>query len=529
MSLLDRVLILDFGSQFTQLIARRVREIGVYSEILPWNASYDRIKAVNAKGLILSGSHLSTLDADSPRIPQEVFTELGLPVLGICYGMQVMAAQLGGKVVSCGKREFGYADVSVRLGMLGSRLFKEATPDSQSENAPRLHVWMSHGDQVQVCPPSFQIAASTETCPIAAMVDEEMRLYAVQFHPEVTETNQGRQIFQSFLQHACGCEFRWTASEIVEELLKDIREQVNRESENGDILLALSGGVDSSVVAALLHRAVGKRLKCVMVDNGLLRQNEAKMVEASFRLHNPDFHLTVIDAEEEFLAQLAGVSNPEEKRKIIGATFINVFDRVSKAFRNVRMLAQGTIYPDVIESANVGTACVIKTHHNVGGLPERMNLKLIEPIRRLFKDEVRKIGVELGLPHDFVWRHPFPGPGLGVRILGEVSKPKADKLRQADSIWLEELRGAGLYESTSQAFAVLLPCRSVGVKGDGRFFDEVIAIRAVRTIDFMTARAVEIPWPVLQRASRRICNEVDGVSRVVYDLTDKPPATIEWE
>lgn len=523
----DTIIILDFGSQYTQLIARRVREIGVYCEILPWHAPLERITAKQPKGIILSGSHLSTIDSDSPRISNDIFTTFGVPVLGICYGMQLMATQLGGEVKKCGKREYGFADVTLLTP--DSPLCKLMTPDLVVDNEHRLHVWMSHGDQVVKLPPGFHSMAQTTTCPIAAMCNDERRLYAVQFHPEVTETKQGTAILTAFLRNICGCDAHWTAPEIVDELISSIRAQVAEEGQEGDILLALSGGVDSSVVAALLHRAVGKRLKCVMVDNGLLRKDEAKLVEASFRLHHPDFNLTVVNAQDEFLDKLRGVEDPEVKRKIIGNTFIDVFERVAKQFSNVKMLAQGTIYPDVIESAGVGTATVIKTHHNVGGLPERMNLKLIEPIRRLFKDEVRKIGEELGLPHDFVWRHPFPGPGLGVRVLGAVDKAKCDKLREADHIWLQELHASGLYASASQAFAVLLPCRSVGVKGDGRFYDEVIALRAVKTIDFMTARALELPWSFLQRVSRRICNEVEGVSRVVYDMTDKPPGTIEWE
>eukprot|EP01054_Gregarina_sp_Poly1_P005201 Gregarina_sp_Poly_1__5200@NODE_2756_length_1754_cov_148_709544_g1738_i0_p1_GENE_NODE_2756_length_1754_cov_148_709544_g1738_i0NODE_2756_length_1754_cov_148_709544_g1738_i0_p1_ORF_typecomplete_len534_score73_66GATase/PF00117_28/8e39GMP_synt_C/PF00958_22/6_7e38ThiI/PF02568_14/2_8e23NAD_synthase/PF02540_17/1_1e21Peptidase_C26/PF07722_13/5_8e14ATP_bind_3/PF01171_20/1_8e10Asn_synthase/PF00733_21/1_5e03Asn_synthase/PF00733_21/3_5e08tRNA_Me_trans/PF03054_16/1_7e06tRNA_Me_trans/PF03054_16/89QueC/PF06508_ len=521
------ILILDFGSQFTQLIARRIREIGVYCEILPWNASFARISDTGAAGIVLSGSHLSTLDESSPRLPPELFNELNVPILGICYGMQVMTTQLGGRVQQCGKREYGFADVSISNSSVP--LFQNMVADIIINNDPRLHVWMSHGDQVIEVPAGFEVIGKTDSCSIAAMYNAERKMYAVQFHPEVTETKQGKALLTSFLKNICGCEFRWKAPDIVEELLGTIRKEVAENSEGGDVLLALSGGVDSSVVAVLLHRAVGSRLKCVMVDNGLLRKNEAELVRASFQLHHPSFHVTVVDAREEFLSKLAGVCNPEEKRKIIGVTFIEVFERMARQFDNVKMLAQGTIYPDVIESAVTGGSCVIKTHHNVGGLPERMKLKLIEPIRRLFKDEVRRVGEQLGLPHDYVWRHPFPGPGLGVRILGAVDAAKCEKLKQADFIWLEELHNAGLYEAVSQAFAVLLPCRSVGVRGDGRFFDEVIAIRAVKTTDFMTARSVEIPWPVLHRTARRICNEVEGVSRVVYDLTDKPPATIEWE
>eukprot|EP01056_Protomagalhaensia_sp_Gyna25_P000069 Protomagalhaensia_sp_Gyna_25__68@NODE_1034_length_2264_cov_63_275056_g824_i0_p1_GENE_NODE_1034_length_2264_cov_63_275056_g824_i0NODE_1034_length_2264_cov_63_275056_g824_i0_p1_ORF_typecomplete_len519_score107_32GMP_synt_C/PF00958_22/2_7e37GATase/PF00117_28/4e37GATase/PF00117_28/6_7e03NAD_synthase/PF02540_17/1_4e21ThiI/PF02568_14/1_7e21ATP_bind_3/PF01171_20/4_7e10Asn_synthase/PF00733_21/1_1e08Asn_synthase/PF00733_21/5e03Peptidase_C26/PF07722_13/3_4e08QueC/PF06508_13/6_3e08tRNA_Me_trans/PF03054_16/ len=515
----ERIVIIDCGSQFTQLIARRIREIGVYCEIVPWTASYERLKALSPKGVILSGSHMSTLDEESPKVPTELFGNV--PVLGICYGMQAMADQLGGRVELCCAREFGFADVKASLDC---PLFQRCKPDTEEG---KFHVWMSHGDQVVDLPAGFSAIASTENCAHAAMADPVRNLYALQFHPEVTETYQGRAMLEAFVIDICECRCEWQGPAIVEELLATAKEQCSHKA--GDVLLALSGGVDSAVVAAILHRAIGPRLKCVLVDNGLLRLNEAKLVREAFRQHHPELHLTVVDASEEFLRELKGVSDPEVKRKIIGSTFISVFERTAAQFDNVQMLAQGTIYPDVIESAAVGTGAVIKTHHNVGGLPERMKLSLVEPLRRLFKDEVRRVGEALGLPKEFVWRHPFPGPGLGVRILGEVDQEKADKLRVADAIWLEELHSANLYDQAAQAFAVLLPCKSVAVKGDGRCYEDVIALRAVATTDFMTARCVVFPWQVLQTTARRICNELPGISRVVYDLTDKPPATIEWE
>ena len=518
----DRILILDFGSQYTQLIARRVREAQVYSEIHPWDMDETAIRAFAPKGIILSGGPDTVTAERTGRAPEVVF-QLGVPVLGICYGMQTMAAQLGGKVESAVHHEYGYAQVRARGH---SRLLREIEDHTTPEGYGILDVWMSHGDRVIELPPGFKRIASTDNAPIAGIADEERAFYGLQFHPEVTHTRQGQRIIERFVHDICGCAALWTADNIIEDSLRQVREQVGAD----EVLLGLSGGVDSSVVAALLHRAIGEQLTCVFVDTGLLRQDEGDQVMAVFARHM-GVKVIRVNAEERFLSALKGVSDPEEKRKIIGRLFIEVFDEEAGKLRNVKWLAQGTIYPDVIESAGskTGKAQVIKSHHNVGGLPENMKLKLVEPLRELFKDEVRKIGVELGLPYDMVYRHPFPGPGLGVRILGEVNKAYADMLRQADAIFIEELRKHDLYDQVSQAFAVFLPVKSVGVTGDQRRYEYVIALRAVETVDFMTARWSHLPYEMLETVSTRIINEVPGISRVTYDISGKPPATIEWE
>ncbi len=518
----QRILILDFGSQTIQLIARRVREAGVYSEIHPFDMDADAIREYQPKGIILSGGPESVTVAQEVKAPQVVF-ELGVPVLGICYGMQTMAAQLGGEVETSHLREFGYAQVQAR----GTSKLLEDIQDHTAENgAGLLDVWMSHGDRVTRLPEGFQVIASTDNAPNAGMADESRRFYGLQFHPEVTHTHQGARILQCFIHDICGCDSLWTTEHIIEDSVRRVREQVGEEK----VLLALSGGVDSSVVAALLHRAIGDQLTCVFVDNGLLRLHEADQVMATFAEHM-GVRVNRVDAEPRFLDALRGVDDPEEKRKIIGGLFIKIFEEEAVKVTDVQWLAQGTIYPDVIESAaaKTGKAHVIKSHHNVAGLPEEMQLELVEPLRELFKDEVRKLGVELGLPYDMVYRHPFPGPGLGVRILGEVRKEYADILRRADAIYLEELKKADLYNKVSQAFAVFLPVKSVGVKGDSREYDYVIALRAVETVDFMTARWAHLPYDFLDTVSSRIINEVQGISRVTYDISDKPPATIEWE
>jgi GMP synthase (glutamine-hydrolysing) len=518
----DRVLILDFGSQFTQLIARRVREAHVYSEIHPFDTSAEAIREFRPSAIILSGSPESVIELNGFRAPQAVW-EQGVPVLGICYGMQTMAEQLGGKVESSKLREFGYAQVRARGH---SRLLDGIQDETNAEGHGLLNVWMSHGDRVAEMPPGFKIIASTSNAPIAGMADEKRGFYAVQFHPEVTETRQGRAILQRFLHEIAGCKSLWTTGNIAEDAVAAVRKQVGKDG----VLLALSGGVDSSVVAALLHRAIGDQLTCVFVDNGLLRKNEGEQVMDTFAKHM-GVRVDCVNAEERFLGKLAGVTDPEEKRRVIGREFIAVFEEEAKKFPNVKWLGQGTIYPDVIESAGAATgkAHVIKSHHNVGGLPERMHLGLVEPLRGLFKDEVRRLGAELGLPEQMIHRHPFPGPGLGVRILGEVKKEYADRLREADAIFIEELRTHGLYDKVSQAFAVFLPVKSVAVKGDARAYEYVIALRAVETVDFMTARWAHLPHEFLARVSSRILNEVGGISRVVYDISSKPPATIEWE
>nr|MBO2489389.1 GMP synthase (glutamine-hydrolyzing) [Gammaproteobacteria bacterium] len=518
-----RILILDFGAQYTQLIARRVRESGVYCEIHPWDISNEQVRAFGARGIILSGGPESVTDETPPLAPAAVF-ELGVPVLGICYGMQVMAQQLGGRVVADMQREFGYARATV---CAPCRLLDGLDPDHADEQGRAMFdVWMSHGDRVDQLPPGFVTVAFTGSVPIAAMADEARRFYGVQFHPEVTHTLKGAQMIERFVREICGCEALWEPGNIITDSIARVREQVGSDR----VLLGLSGGVDSSVVAALLHRAIGDQLTCVFVDHGLLRHGEGDQVMETFAKHM-GVRVIRVNAEDRFLNALKGETDPERKRKIIGRLFVEVFEEEAAKLQGIRWLAQGTIYPDVIESAGskIGKAKVIKSHHNVGGLPEKMNLKLLEPLRELFKDEVRKIGIELGLPREMVYRHPFPGPGLGVRILGEVTKQYADLLRKADHIFIEELRKHDLYDRTSQAFAVFLPVRSVAVMGDGRRYDYVIALRAVETVDFMTARWARLPYEFLDLVARRITNEVHGISRVVYDISGKPPATIEWE
>jgi GMP synthase (glutamine-hydrolysing) len=517
-----RVLILDFGSQYTQLIARRIREIGVFCEIRAFDMEEQEIRDYAPKAIILAGGPESVTGENTPRAPECVFT-LGVPVLGICYGMQTMAEQLGGRVESSEVREFGYAQIEA-LG--SSELFDGIRDHIGNNGEALLDVWMSHGDKVVEIPEGFSLMAKTPSCPIAGMCDEQRHFYGLQFHPEVTHTLQGLRILEHFVLRISGCDALWTPSKIVEDAIETVREQVGSDH----VLLGLSGGVDSSVVAALLHKAIGDQLTCVFVDNGLLRLNEGDQVMHMFA-ENMGVKVIRSDSADLFLGRLEGASDPEQKRKIIGNTFIEVFDEEASKIDNVKWLAQGTIYPDVIESAasKTGKAHVIKSHHNVGGLPEDMKLKLVEPLRELFKDEVRKIGLELGLPYDMVYRHPFPGPGLGVRILGEVKKEYADLLRQADNIFIQELHNADLYHKTSQAFAVFLPVKSVGVVGDARRYEYVIALRAVETIDFMTARWAHLPYEFLELVSNRIINEISGVSRVTYDVSSKPPATIEWE
>ncbi len=518
----DKILILDFGSQYTQLIARRIREIGVYCEIYSCECTDAEIQAFAPNGIILSGGPESVTVGNTPRAPQSVF-ELGVPVLGICYGMQTMTEQLGGKVETSDHREFGYAQIRARGH---SKLLNGIEDHLSEEGFGLLDVWMSHGDRVVDLPEGFKLIASSEGAPIAGMANEDKDFYALQFHPEVTHTKQGGRILSRFVLEICGCQALWNSNNIIEDSIKAVREKVGTD----DVILGLSGGVDSSVVAALLHKAIGTQLTCVFVDTGLLRLNEGDQVMAIFAQHL-GVKVIRVNAEERYLTALAGVNDPEKKRKIIGNLFIEIFDDEASKLDNAKWLAQGTIYPDVIESAGAksGKAHLIKSHHNVGGLPENMTLKLVEPLRELFKDEVRKLGVELGLPADMVYRHPFPGPGLGVRILGEVKKEFADLLRQADAIFIEELYKNDLYDKVSQAFAVFLPVKSVGVMGDGRRYDYVIAIRAVETIDFMTARWAHLPYEFLDLISRRIINEVAGISRVTYDISGKPPATIEWE
>jgi GMP synthase (glutamine-hydrolysing) len=528
MALHNKILILDFGSQVTQLIARRVREAGVYSEIHPCDVSDEFIRDFGPKGIILGGSHMSAYEESTDKAPAAVFAA-GVPVLGICYGMQTMAQQLGGKVEPGHQREFGYAEVRARGH---TRLLKDIADFTTPEDHGMLKVWMSHGDKVTEMPPGFKLMASTESCPIAAMADEERRFYGVQFHPEVTHTLRGQDILSRFVIDICGAKPDWNMPDYVAEAVEKIRAQVGDE----EVILGLSGGVDSSVAAALIHKAIGPKLTCVFVDHGLLRQDEGKMVMDMFA-RNLGVKVIHVDASPEFLGKLAGVTDPEAKRKIIGKEFVEVFQRESANIANAKWLAQGTIYPDVIESAGAKTkkATTIKSHHNVGGLPDTLHLKLLEPLRELFKDEVRKLGIALGLPHEMVYRHPFPGPGLGVRILGEVKREYADLLRRADAIFIEELRntkdasGQSWYDLTSQAFAVFLPVKSVGVMGDGRTYEYVVALRAVQTQDFMTAHWAHLPHELLGRVSNRIINEVRGINRVVYDISGKPPATIEWE
>jgi len=524
----DRILILDFGSQVTQLIARRVREARVYCEVHPNDVSDDFVRAFGAKGIILSGSYASTYEAHELRAPKAVF-ELEVPILGICYGMFTMAVQLGGDVEGSDKREFGFAEVRAR----GHTRLLEGIQDAVTdEGHGMLEVWMSHGDKVTAMPPGFRLMASTDNCPIAGMADEERRYYGVQFHPEVTHTKQGKQILERFVHQICGCGTDWNMPDYVSEAVASIRAQVGKD----EVILGLSGGVDSSVAAALIHKAIGDQLTCVFVDHGLLRLGEAAQVMDTFAQH---MHVKVIhvDAAEDFFASLAGIADPEQKRKIIGRHFIEVFQREAGRIKNAKWLAQGTIYPDVIESAGARTkkATAIKSHHNVGGLPETLHLRLLEPLRELFKDEVRELGLALGLPREMVFRHPFPGPGLGVRILGEIKRAYVELLQRADAIFIDELRaakdadGVSWYDRTAQAFAVFLPVKSVGVMGDGRTYDYVVALRAVQTTDFMTADWSPLPHELLARVSSRIINEVRGINRVTYDISSKPPSTIEWE
>ncbi len=517
-----RILIIDFGSQYTQLIARRVREIGVYCEIWPYDNCEEQIRAQNPRGIILSGGPETVTGDETPRAPQIAF-ELGVPVLGICYGMQTMAAQLGGKVESSDKHEYGYAQVRARGH---SELLRDIEDHTSEEGWGLLDVWMSHGDRVVEMPPAFKLIASTDNAPISGMADEERHFYGIQFHPEVTHTKQGGRILERFVREICGCEALWNPGNIIEDSIAQMREQIG----DGQVVLGLSGGVDSSVVAALLHRAIGERLTCIFVDNGLLRLHEGDQVMATFARHM-GVKVIRVNAADRFFKALKGIADPEQKRKIIGNLFIDIFEEEANKIEDARYLAQGTIYPDVIESAGAasGKAHVIKSHHNVGGLPDYMKLELVEPLRELFKDEVRKIGVELRLPADMVYRHPFPGPGLGVRILGEVNKEYADILREADHIFIEELRKAGLYDEVSQAFVVFIPVKSVGVVGDARRYEYVVSLRAVKTIDFMTASFAHLPFELLETVSSRIINEVSGISRVAFDISSKPPATIEWE
>ena len=511
---IDTILVLDFGSQYTQLIARRVRESNVYSEILPWDIDEDKIKSMSPKGIILSGGPDSVTNTYTPRVPKIVF-ELNIPILGICYGMQTLAEQMGGQVISADQKEFGYAELKINNE---SVLF--------SDLQKSLNVWMSHGDQVQDLPDDFELVASTETAPIAAMQHNSKPIYALQFHPEVTHTEDGKVVLDNFIFKVCNASKDWKMDDLISNRIDEIKKQVK----DNKVLLGLSGGVDSSVTAALLHQAIGNKLVCVFVDNGLLRKGEAEEVMETFK-ENMNLNVIKSDSEEVFLRHLKGIDDPEQKRKIIGRTFIDVFDTEATKLKDIHFLAQGTIYPDVIESSGSESkeARVIKSHHNVGGLPDEMKMELVEPLRDLFKDEVRKMGVELGLAGEMLNRHPFPGPGLGVRILGEITKEKTSVLKEADHIFIQELIKADLYNKVSQAFAVYLPIKSVGVVGDERRYAEVIGLRAVETVDFMTARWAHLPYEFLEHVSNRIVNEIEEVSRVVYDISSKPPATIEWE
>ena len=511
---IDTILVLDFGSQYTQLIARRIRESNVYSEILPWDIDESKIVDLNPKGIILSGGPNSVTESYTPRLPQCVF-DLGIPILGICYGMQTLAEQMGGHVISSDQKEFGHSELSI---VKDSVLFKNLKK--------QINVWMSHGDQVQDIPDEFDLIAATETAPISAMEHINLPIYAIQFHPEVTHTEDGKTILDNFIFGICGASSEWVMGDLISQRIQEIKEKVQTDK----VLLGLSGGVDSSVTAALLHKAIGKKLTCVFVDNGLLRKGEADEVMQTFK-DNMNLNVIKSDSKEVFLRHLKNVDDPEQKRKIIGRTFIDVFDAEAIKLKDIKYLAQGTIYPDVIESSGSESkeARVIKSHHNVGGLPEEMKLELIEPLRDLFKDEVRKMGTELGISKEMIQRHPFPGPGLGVRIIGEITKNKTEILQKADHIFIEELIKAKLYDKVSQAFAVLLPVKSVGVVGDERRYAEVIGLRAVETVDFMTARWAHLPYDFLEHVSNRIVNEIQDVSRVVYDISSKPPATIEWE
>ena len=511
---IDTILVLDFGSQYTQLIARRVRESNVYSEIYPWDIDENKIKDLNPKGIILSGGPNSVTESYTPRAPQCIF-DLNIPILGICYGMQTLAEQMGGHVESVAHKEFGHAELEI---VSDSRLFNKLNK--------KTNVWMSHGDQVQDLPDDYELLASTSTAPIAAMQHKKLPIYAIQFHPEVTHTDDGKIIIENFLFDICHARADWKIDDLIDQRIKEIKEIVKKDK----VLLGLSGGVDSSVTAALLHKAIGKNLTCVFVDNGLLRKGEVTQVMETFK-DNMNLNVIKSDSQDVFLRHLENIDDPEQKRKIIGRTFIDIFDTEAIKLKNIKFLAQGTIYPDVIESSGSESneARVIKSHHNVGGLPDEMKLDLVEPLRDLFKDEVRNMGIELGIPKEMLERHPFPGPGLGVRIIGEITKEKISILQEADNIFIEELISEGLYDKVSQAFAVLLPVKSVGVVGDERRYAEVIGLRAVETVDFMTARWAHLPYEFLEHVSNRIVNEIEEVSRVVYDISSKPPATIEWE
>lgn len=513
----QRILILDFGSQYTQLITRRVREIGIYCEIHPFHLSTEKIREFAPQGIILSGGPDSVLDQNAMRAAKIIF-ELGCPILGICYGMQYMAVELGGQVQKGARREYGYAAVKIKNA--------SSLLNGIEDRVDTLDVWMSHGDHVSMLPPNFSLLTSSDDCEIVGMFDDVRHFYGLQFHPEVSHTRQGGRILERFLLDICQCKKTWTAQNIIEESIRNIKQKVGSDH----VILGLSGGVDSSVAAALLHQALGSQLTCIFVDTGLLRQNEAQEVQQVFAKHM-GVHLITVHAEEKYFNALKGIEDPENKRKVIGKLFVDIFEEEAKKIKNVKWLAQGTIYPDVIESAaaSSGQSHVIKTHHNVGGLPDKMQLQLLEPLRELFKDEVRKMGVDLGLPYDLVNRHPFPGPGLGVRVLGEVKQEYVNKLRLADAILIEELYKNDLYYQVAQAFVVFLPVKSVGVLGDARHYDHVLAVRVVQSTDFMTAHYARLPHEFLEKVSNRIINEVRGISRVVYDISSKPPATIEWE